>query len=102
MIIFLIIRKRLFKPCLWGISSYRSETMIIGIPEKKNIEAFEMWRNRTMLKIRRLDVDRIRNEEVLKEEERKLWIFPVCRRETNRKQPNLSRTVERVNERGKL
>ena len=58
---------------MWSVALDGSETWTVGIAEKRNIEAFEMWCYRRMLKMRW--VDRITNEEILERigENRNNW-----------------------------
>lgn len=40
---------------MYGVALYESEIGIIGIPEKRNIEALKMWCDGKTLKIKCLD-----------------------------------------------
>lgn len=74
------VRKKLLKTLIWSIALYGCETWTVGGPEKKRIEAFEMWCYRRMMKIRWSD--KVRNEDVLERvgEERSIWKTIVRRR----------------------
>ena len=54
---------------VWSIAMYGCETWTIGEPERKRLEAFEMWCYRRMRNIKWMD--KITNEEVL--QRRTLW-----------------------------
>ncbi|KAI5715577.1 hypothetical protein M8J77_018806 [Diaphorina citri] len=83
------LRKQLIKTLVWSIALYGSETWVIGMAERKKIEAFEMWCWRKMNKIKW--TERMSNERVLQmvgerrqimnmlEERRHRWIGHLYR-----------------------
>lgn len=75
------LRKKLMKLYVWSTALYGCETWTLGKPEKKRLEAFEMWCYRRMMKIKWTDM--IRNEEVLTMvgEQKSLWKTLVRRRD---------------------
>lgn len=55
---------KLLKIYKWSVDLYGKEIWNIETLEKRNIESYEMWRNRKMLNIRW--VNKIRNKEALR------------------------------------
>lgn len=77
----LSLRKKFLRTYVWSTALYGSESWTVGRPDKRRIEAFEMWCYRRMLKIRW--TDKVTNEEVLRRigEERNIWVTLTRRRD---------------------
>ena len=73
-------KRKLINSCIWNAALYGSETWTVGKSEERAINAFETWRWRRMLKIKR--TDRITNGEVFQKvkEERLLLKIKKNRR----------------------
>ncbi|KDR23911.1 hypothetical protein L798_10261, partial [Zootermopsis nevadensis] len=69
----LVLGKIFLKLYVWSTALYGSGTWSVGKPERRRVEAFEMWCYRRMLRIKW--TDKVRNELVLDRigEGRSLW-----------------------------
>jgi len=55
-------KRKLIESCIWSVAFYGSETWTVGKSEEMNINAFETWCWRRMLKIKW--TDRVTKDEV--------------------------------------
>ena len=61
--------RKLIKSCIWRVALYGSETWTLGKNEERDINAFQTWCWRRMLKIKW--TDRITNDEVFQRVKKK-------------------------------
>jgi len=75
------IRKTFLQQYVWSTALYGSETWTLGKSERRNVDAFEMWCYRRMLKVKW--TDRVTNDEVLTRmgAQRCLWNMLTNRRD---------------------